>query len=192
MATGTRWLARADDARSKVCQHPRRRSRWLIGRVASLGGATALVAVLAGCGTSFNELLFQSGAAVGRSALDQAITDLLNQLANPTEPTDGDGTGDTTGGDTTGGDTGGGDPTGGDPGALTGDAATGQAVYMANGCGGCHCDDAAGGCALSAPSIIAVEVPVLDDILRGGATHPVKPPVSDQDLADLTAWLATL
>lgn len=185
MATETRWPANNDGARLTV--RPRR-CRWLIGRVVSVAGACALVA---GCGTSFNELLFQSGAAVGRTALDQAFTDLLNQLANPTEPTDGDGTNDPTNGDPTGDPTDG-DPTGGDPGALTGDATSGEAVYMVNGCGGCHCDDATGGCALSAPSIIAAEVPMVDDLLRGGASHPVKPAVSDQDIADLAAWLATL
>jgi cytochrome c553 len=65
-------------------------------------------------------------------------------------------------------------------------------VFTANNCAGCHCADASGGCALSAPPIIGVTAEMLDSVLRGDQAHPTKVELSDQDLADLQAYLASL
>ena len=73
-----------------------------------------------------------------------------------------------------------------------GDAAGGALVFLNNGCGACHCDDASGGCALGAPALIGVEADELDERLRGDASHPVKFDLSDNELADLQAYLGSL
>ena len=75
---------------------------------------------------------------------------------------------------------------------LTGDPAAGQTVFTANNRAACHCADASGGCALSAPPIIGVTAGTLDGVLRGDEAHPLKVELSDQDLADLQAYLASL
>ncbi|MCH9033263.1 MAG: hypothetical protein IID42_02010, partial [Planctomycetes bacterium] len=71
-------------------------------------------------------------------------------------------------------------------------ATDGEAVYVSTGCAGCHCDDGAGGCALSAPAVAGAAADVLDAVLRGEAIHPVRVDISDPDLADLEAYLAAL
>lgn len=86
-----------------------------------------------------------------------------------------------------GGDVGGGEE------PPSGDADNGMTIFAANGCGGCHCDDAGGGCALSAPPITGVALDTLDGIIRGDATHPfAKLDLSDEELNDLQAYLAGL
>ena len=82
--------------------------------------------------------------------------------------------------------------TGGGPTGLTGDPAAGQTVFTANNCAACHCADASGGCALSAPPIAGVTAETLDGVLRGDQAHPTKVELSDQDLGDLQAYLASL
>lgn len=163
--------------------------------------AFMLVALLAlsGCGTNFSQLLLQSGTALGRSAFDLFLTDVANQVANAleqTEETDTPDVGDTggaaggdAGGDTDDGSEGSGDDT---IGPDAGDTALGEAVYADSGCAACHCADASGDCALSAPGLVGADAATLDDFLRGDVSHPVKPPLSDQDIADLEAYLGTL
>jgi hypothetical protein len=156
----------------------------------------ALAVPFAGCGTNLNEVLFQSGAATGRTLIDLWLTDFENRLA---DSLDGNGATSGDGGSTTdqgggGSDQGNGGGTGGGGGStgLTGDPAAGQTVFAANNCAGCHCADASGGCALSAPPIVAVSAETLDGVLRGDQAHPAKIALSDQDLADLQAYLASL
>ena len=146
-----------------------------------------LAVPFAGCGTNLDEVLFQSGAATGRTLIDLWLTDFANRLADSLDP-NGAAAGD--GGSTT--DQGGGG-TGGGAGStdLTGDPAAGQTVFTANNCTSCHCADASGGCALSAPPIAGVASDTIDARLRGDASHPLKVALSDQDLADLQAYLAS-
>jgi cytochrome c553 len=155
----------------------------------------ALAVQFAGCGTNLNEVLFQSVAATGRTLSDLWLTDFENRLADSLDP-NGAPTGD--GGSTTdqgggGSDQGNGSGTGGGDGStdLTGDPAAGQTVFTTNNCAACHCADASGGCALSAPPIAGVASDTIDARLRGDATHPLKVELSDQDLADLQAYLAS-
>jgi len=75
---------------------------------------------------------------------------------------------------------------------LVGDPVAGAAVYADSGCAACHCADATGGCALSAPALPGADAITLDDYLRGAAAHPAKPALSDQDIADLAAYLDSL
>ena len=133
----------------------------------------ALAVPFAGCGTNLNEVLFQSGTATGRTLIDLWLTDFENRLADSL--------------DRNGAAAGGGGSTG-----LTGDPAAGQTVFAANNCAACHCADASGGCALSAPPIVGVTAETLDSVLRGDQTHPTNVELSDQDLADLQAYLASL
>ena len=142
----------------------------------------ALAVPSAGCGTNLNEVLFQSGAATGRTLIDLWLTSFENRLADSFDR-DGASAGD--GGSTT--NQGSGGSTG-----LTGDPAAGQTVFAANNCAACHCAAASGGCAFSAPPIIGVTAETLDGVLRGDQAHPAKVELSDQDLADLQAYLASL
>ena len=146
----------------------------------------ALAVPFAGCGTNLNEVLFQSGAATGRTLIDLWLTDFENRLADSLDP-NGAAAGD--GGSTTdqGSGTGGSDGSTG----LTGDLAAGQTLFTTNNCAACHCADASGGCALSAPQIAGVASDAIDARLRGNASHPLKVELSDQDLADLQAYLAS-
>ena len=75
---------------------------------------------------------------------------------------------------------------------LTGDTAAGATVYTSSSCCGCHCADAVGGCAMSAPSLVGVSLDLLDANLRGSDSHPLKPTLTDQELVDLQAWLSSL
>lgn len=162
----------------------------------------ALSLGLGGCGTSVNELLFQTGAAAGRTFLDLLLTDMANTLEDHLdslgEPADGgdqdadddDGDGDANG-DTNGNGSDNGGSTGGGLDDLTGDPTAGETLYAANGCTACHCEDAAGGCALSAPAIIDIPAQSLDDSLRGDEIHPSKIDLTDQEIVDLEAYLAS-
>lgn len=152
--------------------------------------AAALFLGLAGCGTNLEELLYQSVTALGRTAFDVFLTEVANDLADALDrddmpPDDGDDNGDNGGdGDGNGGD-GGGDGTDG--------VAAGEAIYADNGCAACHCADAGGGCALDAPSLVNVESDTLASFLNGDAPHPGGTvDLSDQELADLAAYLASL
>ena len=129
----------------------------------------------------------RSLAATGRTLIDLWLTDFENRLADSLDR-NGAAAGDS--GSTTdqgGGSNGGGNGSTG----LTGDPTAGQTVSTTNNCASCHCADASGGCALSAPPIAGVASDTIDARLRGDATHPLKIALSDQDLADLQAYLAS-
>lgn len=161
-------------------------------------GTMPLLALLVGgCGTNFDEILYQAFAATGRTALDLFLTDLANDLADRADgddaapdDTDGDdGTGD--GGTGDGGDTDGGDGT--DGGSVGGDAAAGEMIYVSNGCGSCHCADSSGGCALDAPALHDADGGTLDEFLRGDTPHTGgKYDLTDQEILDLQAYLGGL
>ena len=152
--------------------------RWAV----ALGGLRAAVCVglvgAAGCGTTLDELLFQTLSAAGRTALDQLLTDLANDIA-------GSGAGQPSG-------DGGTDPGDGDSGDQPDGSGNGNAIFIANACGGCHCVDASGGCALDAPAIVGVASATLDGVLRGDSSHPIRADLTDDELADLAAYLASL
>ena len=177
-----------------VSRGRRRRTSVLV--LASRAFALISLLTITGCGTSFSELLFQTGTALGRTALDLLLTDVANQVADAREVTD---TSDDGGADGTDGGDGAADAddgSDGDPGDAVGpdlgDTASGESVYADNGCAACHCADASGDCALSAPSLVGVDAATLDDFLRGDRTHPAKPSLSDRDIVDLEAYLGSL
>ena len=149
----------------------------------------ALLVAVPGCGTNLNELLFQASTAASRTVLDLWLTDLANQLADSFDDDGGSADADSGGHDghddehDTGGGTG--------PGDLTGDRVAGSAVFSANGCASCHCADAAGGCALSAPSILGAGVDRLSEFLTGATVHPLTVDLTDQELVDLEAFLVS-
>ena len=84
--------------------------------------------------------------------------------------------------------------TGGDGEDGTGGlAANGETIYIENNCSACHCADAGGGCALSAPAVVGVAAEHLDAHLRGGESHAGGTfPFDDQEIADLAAYLQSL
>ncbi len=150
---------------------------------------------LVGCGTNYQEVLFQLASAAGRTAVDSFVTDIANAIAGSGEvenqvddEVDNVDDADNDGGspDSDGGD-------GGDLDSLVGDVQAGQDIYTANNCGACHCADGTGGCALEAPSIIGDSTQETDAVLRGGDPHPGgKFNFSDQELVDLVAYMASL
>ncbi len=165
---------------------------WWSARFAA---ATVLIG-LVGCGSGVNEALFQGANAAGRTALDIFLTELANGLADVFDgtapPADDDSNG-TSNGDANGdGDGDGGSGANGSSDDLTPDADAGLQVFSSNGCASCHCDNAGGGCALEAPGLLGAQLDTLGDSLRGDSTHPVSSTLSDQDLVDLEAYLASL
>ena len=187
--------------------HDNANRTWL--RSGSLGLMAMLLGVLCmglgGCGTNLNELLYQTASSVGRTAFDLWLTDQANQLTDSDDNGDDDPTGgddgdaddgdepdDADGDDGDDGDPGGDDGGGIGGGDLTGDPSSGEIGYNSNGCAACHCADATGGCALSAPGLIGVDAATLDDFLRGDASHPSKADLTDQQIVDLEAYLASI
>lgn len=151
-----------------------RRALWL---------ALTMVAGASGCSTVAGDAFFNAATAASTSFFDQLLTAAVNGTlillnpppAPPADAQPGDGNGG-----------------GGNFDGLTGDAANGQMLYTANNCASCHCADASGGCALSAPSLVGVVVTELDDRLRGQVSHPGgKFQLTDQELVDLVAFLAS-
>lgn len=140
-----------------------------------------MVAGVSGCGNVAGDAFFNAATAAGTSFLDQLLTAAVNgtlDLLNPPPPADTQ-------------------PVDGSSGAgnfdgLTGSAANGLAFFTANSCASCHCDDAGGGCALSAPSLVGVDVIAVDDRLRGTKSHSGgKFELTDQEIVDLVAFLAS-
>lgn len=143
---------------------------------------------LSGCGTNFQDILFQVAAATGRTVADGVLTDVANTLgdaldaASPSPPTDqGDGAAPPP------------DSMNEPPlDEVTGDPTAGEDLFLANNCSACHCDDASGGCALSAPSLRGIDVPTVDERLRGEIEHPGgKFDFTNQDIADIQAFLGS-
>ncbi len=206
-ATDTQEIAggygdRVDE--SGPCSPPIRSSVRRLPRSCVLG--TVMLVAIAGCGTDLENVVYQAGAATGRTIVDIGLTQLANALAGVDVPSDtgapdDNGTPDDSGpvdvdpddmqDDPNVDDGGGPDATNGDDRPL-GDAASGDAVFTSNGCAGCHCADATGGCALSAPNIIDADVTLLDEFLILGSSHPIMFDFTSQELADLEAFLATL
>ncbi len=157
--------------------------RWLVSPLVGV----CLVG-LSGCGTNLNEVLYQAANATGRTLLDLFLTDLANTLADSFEQEDAPPSGDQNGG---------GDgttlPDGPPLEELTGDPEAGESTFGSNNCAACHCADAAGGCALSAPTLIGVATETLDERLRGDAAHAGgKLDLTDQDIVDMQAYLDRL
>jgi len=80
-----------------------------------------------------------------------------------------------------------------------GDAVSGAKLFASGdgnnpGCQSCHCPDAGGGCRLSAPNIQGKSYDLIHARTRDlNVTHPGgKFNFSDQDIADIEAYLATL
>lgn len=155
-------------------------------RISAMLGV-GLVLAACGCGSDLDEFFFQAGDSTGRVLADILLTDLANAVAEMGEQNDAPTTPDPI-------DDGTDDPVDvPPPGDLEPDAIEGEAIFAANNCAACHCADAAGGCALGAPSLIGIAVERLTDILVGDAAHPGgKFGFSAQDLADLEAYLAGL
>ena len=84
-------------------------------------------------------------------------------------------------------------PADGGDGEAAGSAENGEIIYLSNNCAACHCADASGECALSAPALVGVSAATLDAFLRGDEPHSGgQRALEDQELADLTAYLASL
>ena len=84
-------------------------------------------------------------------------------------------------------------PADGGDGDAAGSAANGEIIYLSNNCAACHCADASGECALSAPALVGVGAATLDAFLRGDEPHSGgRLALEDQELADLAAYLASL
>ncbi len=82
---------------------------------------------------------------------------------------------------------------GGDDVASGGSADDGEMLFADHNCSACHCPDAGGGCALSAPAVVGAAVELLDTFLRGAETHAGGTfPFDDQEIADLAAYLQSL
>lgn len=136
----------------------------------------------AGCGANTNDLLIQYANAAATTALDQWLTGLANGFAG-TPLVDSGGDDQTPVED---------DDSDGEPTGLEGDASKGEALYSSNSCAVCHCANAIGGCALAAPAIIGATVDDIAGVLDPLSPHPSKPELSEQDQADLAAFLATV
>lgn len=168
---------------------------WHVRRLSGIGLLAVVTGLASGCGTNLDQVLLQTATATGRTVLDIFLTEYANNLVDQFQPGDqnGDQNQDGGGGTDNGGtDNGGGSNGGGGLDGLTGDAAAGETVFSSNNCAGCHCADASGGCALSAPSIVGMSRTILDEELRGSSPHPVKVNLSDQEIVDLEAYLASL
>ncbi|MCH7840298.1 MAG: hypothetical protein IID38_08705 [Planctomycetes bacterium] len=142
----------------------------------------------------------QPGTAMSASVADggttQDVADLGAYAQSLPEAPEDDGNG-VDGGNGGDGDNGNGvdDENGvdGDSGAA-GDPAVGEAFFVANNCGACHCADAIGGCALDAPSLVGEGSTDILDRLTGVMQHTggTVEGAAQQDADDLAAWLASL
>lgn len=141
-----------------------------------------------GCGSGVNEALYQTASAAGRTAVDIFLTELANALADAFDPAAAPpADDDATNGEEADGDEGDGDVPADE---LIPDPDNGATLYLA-GCAACHCDDGSGGCAAGAPSVVGVSFDVLSDYLGNGATHFGQGPLTDQELVDMEANLAS-
>ena len=74
---------------------------------------------------------------------------------------------------------------------LVGDPVVGATFYADNGCALCHGENAEGGIG---PTLVGEECAELFDVMSGAATHTggTVADVTEQDAADLAAWLGSL
>lgn len=155
----------------------------IVAKRGFLCGTMPLMALLvSGCGSNFDEILYQAFAATGRTAFDIFLTDLANDLADGAEgddaaPDDSDGDGDDGTGD--GGDTGngGGSDGGGDTGG------DGTALFAAN-CSACHGDDGGSGFAPDITGHSADEVIEAMSLTTHGSIS-----LTDDELAAIAVFL---
>jgi len=140
-----------------------------------------------GCGTDWQQVLIQESTAVGVTLVDRLLTEVANSLLDSLDEV-----GQPEPADTEPGDTGGEGGGAVDLDTLTGVEAQGESLFAEQGCTSCHCADAMGGCVGGAPGVVGVAAELLDGALRGAAAHPVKPSLTDQDVVDLEAFLASL
>lgn len=143
--------------------------------VASLG----MAGLAGGCGTNVDALAEQYAYAAATTVFDQLITLFANEVAESFEqprpaPDDGDhGDGDD-GGNGDGGN---------------GEQDPGEAAFTAKGCGACHGAEGEGGVG---PALACRDlVEQMDDRFAGGQSHNGIT-LTDQEIADVTAWLADL
>lgn len=157
------------------------------GRVLPIVGfwlsQAGLVVGASGCGTNADALLLQAANAAGITVVDQLLTEIANVLAGTPEANDEQTPADSDP------SSGGGDDSGDE---ASGDPDAGQDVFVSNNCAGCHCADGKGGCALNAPAIIGADAARLAGAFAETSGHPVKPVLSEQELADLAAYLDSL
>ena len=152
---------------------------------------------LTGCGANFEEELLITGTAGVRSVFDVFITEIVNSLLDSFEEGETGAAGDSADDDDgdsidDGNDDDGNDDGGSGDGDAAASAQRGGTLFTANGCFGCHCVDASGGCAANAPPNAGADFETVDDITRGERNHPGgKFDFSDQDIDDLVAFLAT-
>lgn len=142
--------------------------------------ALIMIAGAPGCSTVAGDAFFNVATAAGTSFFDQLLTAAVNGTLNLLNPLPADEQPDAGSGSDGGFD------------GLTGNATNGQAIFTANNCATCHCVDASGGCALSAPSLIGVGTTEVDDNLRGQSPHVGgKFQLTDQEIVDLVTFLAS-
>ncbi len=151
--------------------------------------ATGWVLSVTGCGVDLNQLLIEAANVGATTALDILLTDVVVNAADAVEdiedaPIDSaDGDSDTEDDDSAGGEV---------SIDIEGDIAAGQDLFTSSGCAACHCADATGGCALSAPSLIDVDVDTLNAKLRVNGPHfGIDTGLGDQQIADLQAFFAS-
>ncbi len=169
-----------------------RRCRLAQFRTIALLSMFVAIAAIVGCGVDVQNLFYQGAGALGRTYLDLVLTDLVNELADAQEGADDQDDGDADDGDQDdGGDDGGGGNVDGDVpiDELIGDPAAGEPLFAS--CAVCHCADASGGCLPGTPSVVSASAESLDELLRGGGTHPPSN-LTNQEIVDLEAYLATL
>ncbi|MCO6435935.1 MAG: hypothetical protein J5J06_02480 [Phycisphaerae bacterium] len=154
----------------------------------------AIVSMLpaSGCGTNFQDVLLQSGAAFGRSALDLFLTDLANALAdaldednantNTNENDNGNDNGNTNANNN--GNANDNTNDNGTPGP--GDVASGETIVGSR-CAACHGADGASG---FAPDIQGVDEAAIEAMVGGAGGH-IMVDLSAQDIADVAAFLAS-
>jgi len=172
-----------------------------------LGWCTTLLLfpLLTGCGSGVQEAIGLAAQSGTRTFVDILLSDLLADLPDlfsfsgdapdggDGDPDAGDGAGGADGGDGDGsagdGDAGDGDGDGGGT-DLAGVAADGETVFTDQ-CSACHCGGTVA-CEGSLLDVAGSDFDSLFDKLIGGGFHGggAFPDLTDQDLADLEAFLA--
>lgn len=123
-----------------------------------------------GCGTGLDNVLLPVAESTARGAADIVLSEFalaLDEALNPPPVPE--------------------TPPEGDP-------VLGMVIFETHNCLYCHCQDARGGCASSAPNIQGASYALVDNQLRGLITHTGGkfPEFTDFDIADLAAYLQEL
>lgn len=165
----------------------RRRRGWPAFLSVFLGAV-----ILGGCGSDIlYDVAYNSVTSTGRTLFDLWLTETINNILDAagggSDNDNGSGNGNQNG---NGNDNTGNDNAGGGFDDLIGEVANGMALYSVN-CASCHCPDASGGCLLDAPSVVSASAELIDEYVRGDASHPAKREWSDQEVVDVEAYLAT-